>query len=205
MTLKKLYITAVSAFTVLLAVLLFFIGFRVDTSSLAKKKLSNEITSLEKSAKALDERKNELKDEINGLETELSTKETANHYYMEYKKTYDDLTSEITDLEAEIAQLDADIAEKQLQLDTLSGVKKEKEGKKYSLNNSEAYTCPDEIPAGRYRAKGSGTIVISTSTGKNLKTENLDVAYQNSYTFNIEKTQQIKVTGNVTLTELITE
>ena len=202
MTLKKFYITALSLFTLLLAVLVFFIGFRADATSIAKKKLSNEIVALEKSALALDERKAEIESEISVLETDLSTKETVNNYYMEYKKTYDDLTSEISDLEAEIAQLDSDIAEKQLQLDTLNGVKKEKEGRKFSLNNSESYTCPDEIPEGRYRAKGSGTIVISTQTGKNLKSENLDVAYQNSYTFNIEKGQQIRVTGNVTLTEL---
>lgn len=205
MTLKKFYVTALSLFTLLLAVLVFFIGFRTDTTSIAKKKLSNEITSLEKSASALDERKTELESEISVIETDLSTKETVNNYYMEYKKTYDDLTSEISDLESEIAQLDSDIAEKQLQLDTLSGVKKEKDGKKYSLNSDRAYTCPDDIPEGRYRAKGNGTIVISTQTNKNLKSENLDVAYQNSYTFNITKGQKIKATGNVTLTELVTE
>jgi len=205
MTLKKLYITSLSIITLLLAFLFFFIGFHADTTSIAKEKLAGEIAVLEKSTVSLNERKSELEEEIQSIETDLSTKDTVNNYYMEYKKTYDELTSEIADLEAELAQLDSELAEKQLQLDTLNGVKKEKEGRKFSLDNSENYTCPDEIPEGRYRAKGNGTIVISTQTGKNLKSENLDTAYQNSYTFNIEKGQQIRVTGNVTLTTLIIE
>ncbi len=202
MTQKKLYITALSVFTLLLAVLMFFIGYRIDSSSLAQSKLSNEITVLEKSMESLAERKDEIQEQIDSLGEDLSTKDTANNYYMEYKKTYDDLTNEITSLEAELAQLNADIAEKQDQIDAINGVKKEKEGKKYALTKDNTYTCPDEVPEGRYKATGNGTIIISTSTGKNLKTENLDVAFENSYTFNLEKTQRIKVTGNVTLTEL---
>lgn len=202
MTKKRLYIISISIFTALIAAILFTACFKHNSSSIAQQKLADEISALEENLSSLDEQKAELNQQISDIETELSTKNTINNYYMEYQKTHDELEEEITELKEQSAELDADIELKQKELGVFSGLKDETTGKSYTLKKDELYTCPDKIPAGRYIAVGSGSIIISSSSGKTRATENLDVAYNNSYTFNLSENEQIKVTGNVKLTEL---
>ncbi|MGN0106678.1 MAG: hypothetical protein ACI4A5_03130 [Hominilimicola sp.] len=202
MTQKKLYLILVSALTIIIALILFLTGNHITTHRLAKEKLDKEITSAQKTIDDLQTQKDEVQQQISDIETELSTKSTINNYYMEYKKTYDELTNEITDLKKQSAQLDTEIEAKQQELEKSSGISEDKKGKSYTLKKDQIYTCPDKIPAGRYTVSGSGTLVITTSTGKVRATQNLDVAYDNSYTFTLSDKEQIKVSSEVTITEL---
>ncbi len=202
MTQKKLYLIVISALTLIIAVILFSVTFHINTSSISKEKLASEISVLEKSSSELKSEKEQLEQQISDIDTELSTKTTINNYYMEYKKTYDALTSEISDLKNQSAQLDTEINEKKKELNDNSSVKEEKKGKSYTMKKDEIFTCPDKLPAGRYIVSGKGTFTITSSAGKVRVTQNLDVATDNSYTFNISEKEQIRSTGDVTVTEL---
>lgn len=202
MTHKKIFIIILSAVSLLIISAAFFIGFRIDSTSAAKIRLNREITSIETKITESEKKQEEINSQISELEAELSTKDTINDYYMEYQKQHDQLTEDINSLKEQSESLDNQIAEKQETLDRNSGVKSGTKGKSYSLKKDEIYACPDKIPAGRYTVTGSGTIVIYSSSGRPRATENLDVAYGNTYTFDLKEKEQIKVSGSASLTEL---
>lgn len=202
MTIRKLYLIVFISVTVIAAASLFAIGFTADTASRAKDRLSTEISSLTSRRENLEAQKEEMSAKLSELETELSNTDTVNNYYMEYQKTYDNLSAEIEELKKQSADLDAEITEKEAEAEKAGKIKGTIRGKTYSLNKNETYTCPDKIPAGRYIVSGRGTVVIYASNGKTRAAENLDVAYNNSYTFDLKDKEKIKPSENVTLTEL---
>ncbi len=202
MTQKRMYTVILSSAAILISAAAFFAGFRMDTTSAARERLAREISAIDNSINEAEKTKEELNTQISNLETELSTKDTINDYYMEYQKQYNQLTDDINTLKEQSATLDSQIEEKRGTLDRNSGVKSGTKGKSYTLKKDEIYTCPNKISAGRYTVTGSGTIVIYSSSGRPRATENLDVAYGNSYTFDLKEKEQIKVSGSATLTEL---
>lgn len=202
MTIKRLYLIVCVSAVIIAAASLFSVGFTVDTSSRARDRLSAEISSLTSRRENLEAQNEEMTAKLDELETELSTKDTVNNYYMEYQKTHDDLSAEIEGLKKQSAALDAEIAEKEAEAEKAGKIKGTVRGKTYSLMKNETYTCPDKIPAGRYIVSGRGTVVISAANGKTRAAENLDVAYNNSYTFDLKDNEKIKPSENVTLTEL---
>lgn len=202
MTVKKLYLILFISAAVIAAALLFTVGFTADTASRAKDRLGTEISLLNSKRENLEKQKEEMTEKLSGLETELSTKDTVNNYYMEYQKTFDTLTAEIESLKNQSAALDAEITEKEAEAEKAGKIKGTIRGKTYSLSKNETYTCPDKIPAGRYIVSGRGTVVITAANGKTRAAENLDVAYNNSYTFDLKDREKIKPSENVTLTEL---
>lgn len=202
MTVKKLYLILFISAAVIAAALLFTIGFTADTAARAKDRLGTEISLLNSKRENLEKQKEEMTEKLSGLETELSTKDTVNNYYMEYQKTFDTLTAEIESLKNQSAALDAEITEKEAEAEKAGKIKGTIRGKTYSLTKNETYTCPDKIPAGRYIVSGRGTVVITAANGKTRAAENLDVAYNNSYTFDLKDREKIKPSENVTLTEL---
>lgn len=202
MTKKRLYIISLALVTVILAVLLFYIAYRASVRSKASPALHDEITSLEAATEGIKESNAELQKQLDDIDTELSTKDTVNSYYMEYKKTHDDLKVEVEDLKKQSEALDSEIERVRSESGGIENLSEGKKGKTYTLTSGESYTCPDKIPAGRYSAKGSGTFTVMTASGKARVSQNLDVAYDHSYTFNLSDKERIQVTGNVTLTEL---
>lgn len=202
MTDKKKYIILISSLTVIIGAAVFASAFTFGARRDARESLETEKASLENAVSESEGRIEELTKKLNDTETELSTENTINNYYMEYQKTYDELKRSVEELKQQSAQLDSDIDSKTAELAALSGVKSEKNGRAYTLTSDKTYSCPDDIPEGRYTASGSGTIIISTAAGKTRATKNLDVMYDNSYTFNLSEREQIKVTGRVRLTEL---
>lgn len=202
MTTKRLYLILFISAAVIAAAVLFAAGFTADTASKARDRLDTEIASLASGRTSLEARKDEITAKLSELETELSTKDTVNNYYMEYQKTFDTLSAEIEELKKQSAALDSEISEKEAEAEKAGKIKGTVRGKTYSLAKNETYTCPDKIPAGRYIVSGRGTVVITASNGKTRAAENLDVAYNNSYTFDLKDREKIKPSENVTLTEL---
>lgn len=193
MTQKKLYVIILSFFTIIIGVVCFSLGNYFDTNSLATEKLKTQIS-------ALTDTKNDLESQINDLNSELSTKTTVNNYFMEAKKKNDKLKNDITELNQKSSELDSQIEELQNQNSSLQTT--EKTGKTYTLKKDQSYTCPSEIPAGRYIATGTGTLVIYSSSGKARVSEDLAVAYNNSYSFTLSEKEKIKATDDIKLTEI---
>ena len=200
MTQKKLYVIILSFFTIIIGVVCFSLGNYFDTNSLATEKLKTQISALEENTSSLTDTKNDLESQINDLNSELSTKTTVNNYFMEAKKKNDKLKNDITELNQKSSELDSQIEELQNQNSSLQTT--EKTGKTYTLNKDQSYTCPSEIPAGRYITTGTGTLVIYSSGGKARVSEDLAVAYNNSYSFTLSEKEKIKATDDIKLTEI---
>ncbi|MEI3115335.1 MAG: helix-turn-helix domain-containing protein [Eubacteriales bacterium] len=200
MTQKKLYVIILSFFTIIIGVVCFSLGNYFDTNSLATEKLKTQTSALEENTSSLTDTKNDLESQINDLNSELSTKTTVNNYFMEAKKKNDKLKNDITELNQKSSELDSQIEELQNQNSSLQTT--EKTGKTYTLKKDQSYTCPSEIPAGRYIATGTGTLVIYSSGGKARVSEDLAVAYNNSYSFTLSEKEKIKATDDIKLTEI---
>ncbi len=197
---KRLYIAF--AAVIILAAAVLFIFYYVSVRHTAHTALLDEIAELRVSYSSYNEQKASLNNTINNLSADLGTKETMNQYYIDYKKKNDDLQSQVADLKSQSAELDEKITAKKAEIAAAESVKQEKKGKSYTIKANEIYSCPDKIPAGRYIVTGSGSFVIYTETGSVRAGENLDVAYNHSYTFDLKENEHIKSTAQITVTEL---
>lgn len=200
MTQKKIFIILLAAVTIAVTTVASAIAFNLSASIAAKPALEAETSKLHADTDALAPQTDKLKKELSEVTAELSTKDTVNDYYMEYKKTHDALTMEVGELQSRLDALNSDIEKKQKELD--GHVSESTTGRRYSLSANESYSCPEKIPAARYIAKGSGTLTITNSSGQTRVSQNLNVSYDNSYTFNLSAKEKIQATGNVILTEL---
>lgn len=204
MTRKKLYIIILAILTIVISITVFFIGFRYDSKKIASVRLEKEISAMNTNKTDLEEQKTQIVNRIEEINTELSTKSTINSYFVEAKKKNDELKAAIDELNKKSSELDANIESKKNELSSL-GKTKETAGKTYTLKKDEVYTCPDKIPTGRYIAKGNGTIIIYSASGKARINQDLSVAFNNSYTFTLNEKEKIKTTDEISLTETKTE
>jgi predicted RNase H-like nuclease (RuvC/YqgF family) len=162
--------------------------------------LKAEIETLKQSVQDMEAQKEDIQQQIDETNTELEGDSEISSQYLEYTKKNEELKSSIEELENQIDELDNQISDMKAELsETSSGTAS---GKTYALNKNESYTCPEKIPAGRYKATGSGVLRIYSESGKLKNSEDLDVAPGNSFTFTLEEKQKIAVTGEVTLSEL---
>ena len=65
-------------------------------------------------------------------------------------------------------------------------------GKRLTLKEG-TYDCPGNIAPGRYTIKGTNTLLVYISSNTLKLSENLDRLDNNSFTFNIEKGEKIKI------------
>lgn len=201
MTQKKLYITLFAALILVISSVAGMMAHRISSSSAAKPLLEKEISQLAADTEKLMSDTDELRKEMGEVLAGLEEKDSVNSQYMEHKKKHDELAAEVSEFENRLSELNAETEAVQKELDT-STVTENKTGKRYSLAANETYSCPDKIPENRYVAKGTGTLTVLTSSGQTRISQNLDVAYNSSYTFNLSRGERLHVTGNVTLTEL---
>ena len=117
-----------------------------------------------------------LFEEIQALTTELNT-----------------YTESINSAHGTITELDNTIAEKKAYNESLDSV---------SYKNTKL-NIPQDLTAGRYKAEGSGTLLIYTIAGTLEEKQNLSVLDSHTYTFNIASGQSIKIEGTVSLTKII--
>lgn len=201
MTQKKLYITLFAALILVISSVAGMMAHRISSSSAAKPLLEKETSQLAADTEKLMSDTDELRKEMGEVLAGLEEKDSINSQYMEHKKKHDELAAEVSEFENRLSELNAETEAVQKELDT-STVTENKTGKRYSLAANETYSCPDKIPENRYVAKGTGTLTVLTSSGQTRISQNLDVAYNSSYTFNLSRGERLHVTGNVTLTEL---
>ncbi len=201
MTKKKLFIILLAAFTAAASTAAGIFAFGASTKREAAAQLETETTDIKADTETITAESEKIKEQISAVDADLSTRNTVNGYYMEYKKTHDSLTEEISSLQSKIEQLDRDIEAKKSETGD-SDTGETKKGKKYSLSAGESYSCPDKIPAGRYVAEGEGQLTVLNSAGRARISQNLSVAYDHTYTFDISKSEKIRVSEDITLTEL---
>lgn len=200
MTRKKLFIILLAVFTAAASAAAGAAAFGASAKQSAREALNAEINDITADTNAVTAESEKLKEQISAVDAELSTRDTVNGYYMEYKKTHDSLTEEIGELQSKIEQLDRDIEAKKSE--TGADADKTTKGKKYSLKGNETYSCPDKIPAGRYVAEGSGQLTVLNSSGRARISQNLTVAYDHTYTFDLYENEKVRVSEDITLTEL---
>ena len=202
MTRKKLFIILLSVFTAAASAAVGTAAFRADAKKDAEALLDAEISEITADTDSVTADSEAIKEQISAADAELGTRDTVNGYYMEYKKTHDSLTEEISELQSRIEQLDRDIEAKKSEAGISGDAAKTEKGKKYALKGNESYSCPDKIPAGRYVAEGSGQLTVLNSTGRARISQNLTVAYDHTYTFDLFDGEKVQVSEDITLTEL---
>ena len=201
MTKKKLFIILLAAFTAAASTAAGIFAFGASAKREAAARLETETTDIKADTETITAESEKIKEQISAGDADLSTRDTVNGYYMEYKKTHDSLTEEISSLQSKIEQLDRDIEAKKSETG-VSDTGETKKGKKYSLSAGESYSCPDKIPAGRYIAEGEGQLTVLNSSGAARISQNLTVAYDHTYTFDLSKGEKVRVSEDITLTEL---
>ncbi len=125
-----------------------------------------------------------LLEEINVLSTELN----------EYNEGID--SANIT-----IAELDKTIADKTQYNNNLNNLDTQTVGvtKKYT---NVKLNIPGDIKPGRYKADGTGKLMIYTIAGTIEDKQDLSVLDSHSYTFNVTSGQYIKIDGTLNITKL---
>lgn len=110
-------------------------------------------------------------------------------------------TESIDSAKSTIAELDKTITDKKKYNESLDSLSKETQSGTKSYKNTKL-NVPQNIAAGRYKAQGTGTILIYTIAGTLEEKQNLSVLDSHSYTFNITSGQSIKIEGTVSLTRI---
>lgn len=153
-----------------------------DISSLSKEKKELLYTQADYKKQIEDNRL--LFEEIQALTTELNS-----------------YTESINSAKSTIAELDKTITDKKKYNESLNSLSKETQSGTKSYKNIKL-NIPQDIAAGRYKAQGTGTILIYTIAGTLEEKQNLSVLDSHSYTFNITSGQSIKIEGTVSLTRI---
>lgn len=160
--------------------------------------------------------KNEMKDKISDLKGEKKQLERKEAEYDKLIKKNELLRSEVEALKKSIRDYDADIAratekdaeldrtieQKQAYLDGLSEISPDTAGGKYKLRDGD-YKCPADIPAGKYIAKGTGTLYIKDIANRRKDKADLSTIESNSYTFEIAAGESLTADGDIELTEQV--
>ena len=159
-----------------------------------KKQFKAEMTELKKEKKELNSEAGEydktleenrlLLEEINSLTAELN-----------------DYTTSIESAKETIASLDNSIAEKTAYNESLSSLSGNEAGSTKSYTNKKL-NVPSDLKAGRYKAEGTGTVMIYTIAGTLQDRQNLSLVDTHSYTFVVTSGQSLKIEGTISLTEI---
>lgn len=159
--------------------------------------------------------KQEMTNSINDLQ---KRKKELTYTQADLDKKLEDnriLFDEVTTLEAElkgytedaeaakitIAELDKTIAEKTQYNNNLNNITSQSAGTTKKYTNIKL-NVPADIPASRYKAEGTGKILIYTIAGTLADKQDLSLLDSHSYSFNISSGQYIKIEGTLSLTSI---
>lgn len=177
----------------------------LNSTSLLKTRaaatIAGEMKQFTSEMSALKSEKKTLKKEAAKYDNELE----ANNIMLE---EINSLTAELTDYttavehaKETIESLDLTINDKTAYNESLASVSPDVAGGTKSYSNDKL-NIPSDLKAGRYKAEGTGTIMIYTIAGTLQDKQNLSVIDTHSYTFDILSGQSLKIEGTVSLTEI---
>lgn len=192
---KIIYCIAIIALTIGLSFAAYHFGKVYNIHSRANILLDREIAALNSQYKNITSEKELLEKQKNELNSQLSEKSHLNKEIEESTKQLEQLNTDIDSAKEKIKDLDNQILEKKNTLSKITSISSAASGKKLSLKEG-TYSCPKNISPGRYTIKGNNTLLIYTESNTLKISEDLSRLDGNSFTFDIEDGEKIKITSS---------
>ena len=171
--------------------------------------LTRATASVEAEKRAMTHEMSELnseKDELTAISAEYDKTLEENKFLLgEVTRLTEDLANCITEIENAgliIKELDTAIETKTAFNNSLEGVTASKPGDTLKFTNKKL-NIPTDLKAGRYKAEGTGTLMIYTITGTLQDKKNLSLTDTNTYTFDIASGQSLKIEGTLSITQIL--
>ena len=175
---------------------------------------SQSILNTKATAQIISE-KNEMNSGISTLSAEkkdlLYTEANYNRQIEDNRLLFDEIQALTTELNSyvdsidtanqTITQLDKTIAEKKAYNESLNSLSPQTQTGTKTYSNTKL-NIPQDLAAGRYKAEGTGTLLIYTIASTLEEKQNLSVLDSHSYTFNLSSGQSIKIEGKLSLTKI---
>ena len=171
--------------------------------------LTRATASVEAEKRAMTHEMSELnseKDELTAISAEYDKTLEENKFLLsEVTRLTEDLANCITEIENAgliIKELDTAIDTKTAFNNSLEGVTASKPGDTLKFTNKKL-NIPTDLKAGRYKAEGTGTLMIYTIAGTLQDKKNLSLTDTNTYTFDIASGQSLKIEGTLSITQIL--
>lgn len=171
--------------------------------------LTRATASVEAEKRAMTHEMSELnseKDELTAISAEYDKTLEENKFLLgEVTRLTEDLANCITEIENAgliIKELDIAIETKTAFNNSLEGVTASKPGDTLKFTNKKL-NIPTDLKAGRYKAEGTGTLMIYTIAGTLQDKKNLSLTDTNTYTFDIASGQSLKIEGTLSITQIL--
>ena len=171
--------------------------------------LTRATASVEAEKRAMTHEMSELnseKDELTAISAEYDKTLEENKFLLsEVTRLTEDLAICITEIENAgliIKELDTAIETKTAFNNSLEGVTASKPGDTLKFTNKKL-NIPTDLKAGRYKAEGTGTLMIYTIAGTLQDKKNLSLTDTNTYTFDIASGQSLKIEGTLSITQIL--
>ncbi len=200
---KKFYLTTV--LPILLSVVAAVVIVLLNSSSILHTRAATRVANEKGAMRAgISDMKNEQK-ELRREEAEYDKVIEDNQKLIgEVESLRQELESYNTDINRGAEKnsgLDASLADKQTYLDSLNDIQPETEGGTRKLKEG-TYKSPADLPAGKYRAEGSGKLYLKDISNRQKDKADLATTDTHSYVFEIAEGESIKTEGDITLTAL---
>ncbi len=167
----------------------------------AKSIVSKEMEQMTDSLDDLQKQKKDL--QYQGAD--LDKKIDDNHILLEeinvLTEELNEYNESISSANTTIAELDKTIADKTQYNNNLNNLDTHTLGVQKNYSNVKL-NVPGDIKSGRYKADGTGKLMIYTIAGTIEDKQDLSVLDSHSYTFNVSSGQSIKIEGTLSLTKL---
>ncbi len=171
--------------------------------------LTRATASVEAEKRTMTREMSELNTEKDTLTTDAAkydkTIEENKLLVSEITKLTEDLAALITSIEtanSEIKELDTAIETKTAFNNSLGGVTTSEPGSTLKFTDKKL-NIPTDLKAGRYKAEGTGTLMIYTIAGTLQAKKDLSLTDTNTYTFDIASGQSLKIEGTLSITEIL--
>ena len=192
---KLIYCIILAAVTAGLSFAAYHFGKVYNIHSQASMLLNREISELNTQYNNINSQKQMLENQKKDLQSQISDKSYINKEIETSVKQTDKLTKDIQEAKNKIAVLDTQIAEKKNTLLKIEAIASAASGKRLTLKEG-TYECPGNIAPGRYTISGKNTLLIYNSSNSLKISENLSRLDDNSFTFNIESGEKIRIVSS---------
>lgn len=189
---RLIYCAALTAVTVGLSFTAYHFGKVYNIHSQADMLLNREISEIDTQYNSINSQKKMLENQKKDLQSQISDKSSVNKEIETSVKQIEKLTKDIQEAKNQIETLDSQISDKKNMLLKIETISSSAGGKRLTLKEG-TYDCPGNIAPGRYTIKGTNTLLVYSSSNTLKLSENLDRLDNNSFTFNIEKGEKIKI------------
>lgn len=199
---KSFYITMIPIIiSVIIGVILLIFHNKIGIQSNASLIVSKERSQYSSDIDSLKAEKDSLNSDIEQYDKVINENNTLISEVESLNSELEGYNSDIQNAQSRNQELQTQLTEKQNYINSLSELAEKTEGAEKKLSDGE-YKCPADLNAGRYKAEGSGTILIYDIANNVTDRVNLSTLDSHTYEFDISSGQKIKSEGDVTLTSI---